>query len=274
MAAIVIALKSRDCHLAAIDASATVWTTLDPARPEQETHGNAQRQLHARPAVCSSKQQAGTGLTGDRQPGGGPVDATSILGVMALGAKFGEEVVLTADGNGADEPSSLPPRATSTRSNRHVESPSEGHRSAWNARASGPGRATSPPPSTSPQGGTRRWRSRNAALETVAADVEGKRRLADDTGQQILKATALIARDKGLVKAADKTSMAAAAPRHRERGRGVRRQVRGARRYFAERVVDLGDVGEGGRRHPGRPPRHPEVHGAECRRRRGPRSGE
>jgi phosphocarrier protein len=32
-----------------------------------------------------------------------PVDARSILGVMALGAKFGEEVVLTADGDGADD---------------------------------------------------------------------------------------------------------------------------------------------------------------------------
>nr|MBP6524329.1 HPr family phosphocarrier protein [Dermatophilaceae bacterium] len=31
------------------------------------------------------------------------VDATSILGVMALGAKHGEEIVLTAEGDGADE---------------------------------------------------------------------------------------------------------------------------------------------------------------------------
>ena len=31
-----------------------------------------------------------------------PVDARSILGVMALGAKFGEEVLLTAEGDGAD----------------------------------------------------------------------------------------------------------------------------------------------------------------------------
>ena len=31
------------------------------------------------------------------------MDATSILGVMALGAKHGEEVVLSAEGEGADE---------------------------------------------------------------------------------------------------------------------------------------------------------------------------
>ena len=37
------------------------------------------------------------------RPGEDAVDATSILGVMALGAKHGEEVVLTADGDGADE---------------------------------------------------------------------------------------------------------------------------------------------------------------------------
>ena len=30
------------------------------------------------------------------------MDARSILGVMAMGAKHGEEVVLTADGEGAD----------------------------------------------------------------------------------------------------------------------------------------------------------------------------
>ena len=37
------------------------------------------------------------------RPGDDAVDASSILGVMALGAKHGEEVVLTADGDGAEE---------------------------------------------------------------------------------------------------------------------------------------------------------------------------
>ncbi len=37
------------------------------------------------------------------RPGEDAVDATSILGVMALGAKHGEEVVLTAEGEGAEE---------------------------------------------------------------------------------------------------------------------------------------------------------------------------
>ena len=50
----------------------------------------------------------------------------------------------------------------------------------------------------------------------------GRRRV-DDTAQQILKATALIARDKGLVKAADKELAAGHGPGHvhRQRGRGV-----------------------------------------------------
>ena len=73
-----------------------------------------------------------------------------------------------------------------------------------------------------------------AAFESVAVALEGKARHADDTAQQILKATALIARDKGLVKAADKQLAAGPGPghRHRERGRGVLRPVRGARRLL------------------------------------------
>src|SRR3954471_24666221 len=43
-----------------------------------------------------------------------------------------------------------------------------------------------------------------AAFETVSVSREERASLVDDTAQQILKATALIARDKGLVKAAAK----------------------------------------------------------------------
>ena len=43
-----------------------------------------------------------------------------------------------------------------------------------------------------------------AAFESVAVALEAKAAHADDTAQQILSATALIARDKGLVKAAAK----------------------------------------------------------------------
>lgn len=59
--------------------------------------------LHARPAALFVEAAGNTGLDVEiARPGEDPVDATSILGVMALGAKFGEEVVLTADGDGAD----------------------------------------------------------------------------------------------------------------------------------------------------------------------------
>lgn len=59
--------------------------------------------LHARPAALFVEAATNTGLDVEiARPGEDPVDATSILGVMALGAKFGEEVVLTADGDGAD----------------------------------------------------------------------------------------------------------------------------------------------------------------------------
>ena len=56
----------------------------------------------ARPP-CSSRRRARPGLDVEiGRPGEDAVDATSILGVMALGAKYGEEVVLTAEGDGAD----------------------------------------------------------------------------------------------------------------------------------------------------------------------------
>ena len=59
--------------------------------------------LHARPAAIFVQTVAGTGLPVQiGRPGDEPVDAASILGVMALGAKHGEEVVLSAEGDDAD----------------------------------------------------------------------------------------------------------------------------------------------------------------------------
>ncbi len=60
--------------------------------------------LHARPAALFVEAATSTGLDVEiSKDGDDPVDATSILGVMALGAKHGEEVTLTAEGDGADE---------------------------------------------------------------------------------------------------------------------------------------------------------------------------
>lgn len=60
--------------------------------------------LHARPAAIFVEAASESGLDIEiGRPGEDAVDATSILGVMALGAKHGEEVVLTAEGEGADE---------------------------------------------------------------------------------------------------------------------------------------------------------------------------
>ncbi|MBC7309425.1 MAG: HPr family phosphocarrier protein [Tetrasphaera sp.] len=59
--------------------------------------------LHARPAALFVEQASESGLDIEiGRPGEDPVDATSILGVMALGAKHGEEVVLSAEGENAD----------------------------------------------------------------------------------------------------------------------------------------------------------------------------
>lgn len=60
--------------------------------------------LHARPAALFVEAASATGLDVEiGRPGEELVDATSILGVMALGAKHGEEVLLSAEGDGADE---------------------------------------------------------------------------------------------------------------------------------------------------------------------------
>ena len=59
--------------------------------------------LHARPAALFVEQASESGLDVEiGRPGEDLVDATSILGVMALGAKHGEEVVLSAEGEGAE----------------------------------------------------------------------------------------------------------------------------------------------------------------------------
>ena len=59
--------------------------------------------LHARPASLFVQKVSASGVDVEiGRPGEEPVDAASILGVMALGAKHGEEVVLTADGDKAD----------------------------------------------------------------------------------------------------------------------------------------------------------------------------
>jgi phosphocarrier protein HPr len=59
--------------------------------------------LHARPAALFVQAVTETGLPVQiSKAGEEPVDARSILGVMALGAKHGEEVLLSVDGDGAD----------------------------------------------------------------------------------------------------------------------------------------------------------------------------
>ena len=60
--------------------------------------------LHARPAALFVQAASATGVDVEiGREGEELVDATSILGVMALGATHGEQVILSADGDGADE---------------------------------------------------------------------------------------------------------------------------------------------------------------------------
>jgi len=60
--------------------------------------------LHARPAALFVKASAAAGVpVRIGRDGGTMVDARSMLGVLALGAKNGDTVVLEAEGEGADE---------------------------------------------------------------------------------------------------------------------------------------------------------------------------
>lgn len=59
--------------------------------------------LHARPAALFVQLAAAQPVPVTiRKDGGSPASAASILSIMSLGAKGGDEVVLEADGEGAD----------------------------------------------------------------------------------------------------------------------------------------------------------------------------
>ncbi|TNC20137.1 HPr family phosphocarrier protein [Georgenia sp. 311] len=60
--------------------------------------------LHARPASLFVKAAGEAGIPVKvAKEGGTPVDATSILGIMTLGAKYQDSVTLTAEGERAEE---------------------------------------------------------------------------------------------------------------------------------------------------------------------------
>lgn len=60
--------------------------------------------LHARPAKLFTQAAAASGATVRLAKGDGPaVDGASILRVMALGAKHGEDVTLSVEGDRAEE---------------------------------------------------------------------------------------------------------------------------------------------------------------------------
>lgn len=71
--------------------------------PERTVTVGSSVGLHARPAAlfvqAASKQPVKVTIG---RPGGEAVDARGILGVLGLGVKGGEQVVLAADGDGAD----------------------------------------------------------------------------------------------------------------------------------------------------------------------------
>jgi phosphocarrier protein HPr len=59
--------------------------------------------LHARPAALFTQTAAKSGVAVKLTKGDRTVDASSILGVISLGIDHGDEVLLAAEGEGADE---------------------------------------------------------------------------------------------------------------------------------------------------------------------------
>lgn len=71
--------------------------------PERRVTVASKVGLHARPAAVLAKSAAAQPVTITiRKNGCPPVEADSILGLMTLGASQGDEVVLAAEGEGAD----------------------------------------------------------------------------------------------------------------------------------------------------------------------------
>lgn len=69
--------------------------------------------LHARPAALFVKTAAAQPApVRIARPGGNPVEAASILGVMTLGVSAGDEVVLSTDADDDDASTSLDALAT------------------------------------------------------------------------------------------------------------------------------------------------------------------
>lgn len=71
--------------------------------PERTVTIGSKVGLHARPAKLFTQAAAKAGVKVTIAKGDGPaVDAASILRVMTLAAKYGDEVTIAAEGDGAD----------------------------------------------------------------------------------------------------------------------------------------------------------------------------
>ena len=92
--------------------------------------------LHARPASlfvqAAARQPVKVKIA---KPGGDPVDARSILLVLGLDARGGEEVILTAEGEGAEQ--ALEELATVVATVHHARRHSDRALATWSRRSGG-----------------------------------------------------------------------------------------------------------------------------------------
>lgn len=72
--------------------------------PERTAIVGSKVGLHARPAALLAKAAGAAAVPVTiRKPDGEPVAAASVLNLMTLGAMHGDEVVLAAEGDGAEQ---------------------------------------------------------------------------------------------------------------------------------------------------------------------------
>lgn len=72
--------------------------------PERKVVVGSKVGLHARPAALLAKAAGAAPVTVTiRKADGAPVAAASVLNLMTLGALHGDEVVLAAEGDGAEQ---------------------------------------------------------------------------------------------------------------------------------------------------------------------------
>ena len=221
--------------------------------PERRVVIGSKVGLHARPAAmfvqAAAKQPVKVTIA--KAAGGDPVDARSILSVLALDARGGDEVVLVAEGDGADE--ALDELAALVA--RDLDSEGYGMAETLSGIGVSPGVAAGPvaqmaappvvPTDATPSGDPESEnQAAMAAMRAVSASLEERASRAPGEAASVLAAQAMMAEDPTLASKvtdgvqAGKAAVAAVVDAFED----FRAMLAAAGPYMAERVADLDDL--------------------------------